>query len=476
VMAGKRVDLSPTVGAFSRSIGGDVSPEYLEEALQLVYLLFMQRTDASDEELVRSVKQMTIESIRARMRDPQSRFSSVARFLNYACHGSFGRRALSQYFQSLSIADVRRVAASSAVAFHDACFASPAEWHLLLVGALPEAGEATKDPNAGISACDGKVEALVTQWLGGITARDAPATRGTDWSSIPGAPPFNPPLPAKAVVPLATGFPLRPAYARVRAPMVDDQAQVQISLPLLIERDERGSAATESLWVALLSRVLERRLLRELRFRSGNVYSVAVRESYSTEPPGQQTRNIRGDLVVAFSCDPADIVRLTEVALSVIATVQHEPGPAAAEDLQTALEVETRNWENAQQENGHWIDQISKYYQSPLFTECQGDLDEIHRQTEAHRVAHLAAATADGLKDAALRVLHSDAVGRNSPYTVVTLMPARPLWHWRRFLLFDAITDVVATSHRQDHALILGVIALSAGVAVCSRYLRRPAR
>eukprot|EP00951_Prasinocladus_malaysianus_P045799 scaffold618240_cov17-Prasinocladus_malaysianus.AAC.1 len=43
ILAGKRVEIKPSEGAFWRSFSGDQSPEDIETALQLVYQLFTSR-------------------------------------------------------------------------------------------------------------------------------------------------------------------------------------------------------------------------------------------------------------------------------------------------------------------------------------------------------------------------------------------------------------------------------------------------
>lgn len=115
----------------------------------------------------------------------------------------------------------------------------------------------------------------------------------------------------------------------------------------------------EMLSVRLACRVLETRLLKLLRFRFGDVYSVSVSPYLGLEAPSANLP-LRGDCAVSFSCDPDAAWRLVELALDELASLQAD-GPSA-EDCATAVELERRAFELSAAENHYYLERLLSAY------------------------------------------------------------------------------------------------------------------
>ena len=115
----------------------------------------------------------------------------------------------------------------------------------------------------------------------------------------------------------------------------------------------RTDAASESMWLSLSCRLLEQRLLRKLRFESGDVYTCNVSPFFGCEAPSWQGP-IRGDVAIAFSCDPSSSSRLSQKVMAELELLQKE-GPEP-DEVTTVLTVEARSRENEVQENQYWLE------------------------------------------------------------------------------------------------------------------------
>ena len=69
-----------------------------------------------------------------------------------------------------------------------------------------------------------------------------------------------------------------------------------------------------------------------LRFKFGNVYTVSVAPFFGCEAPSH-SGPIRGDLSIAFTCDPANKNKLVDMALAGLEQLQ--------QDLPTPQEIDT---------------------------------------------------------------------------------------------------------------------------------------
>ena len=333
ILAGRRCNVSPNIGAYGRDFSGDTSPADLDCALSLIHLLFTTTPKADGAASLAVPLRLMREYIRSRRRDPFWNFKTTVKRLNYGD---------SYYLRPLTERDLDRVRPAAALDFFAAAFANPAAFTICLVGALPEDGAA--------------LESLIVQYLGTIPATDQPAV-----------------IPPSLVTPLPFAFPKSPIRQEVRVTMPEPQAAAQLSWPLTIASsvssngDARAVSAVvmrEMLTVRLACRILETRLLKLLRFRFGDVYSVTVNPYYGMEAPSA-TPPLHGDCAVSFSCDPDAAWRLVELALDELAVLQAD-GPSA-EDCTTAVELERRAFELSQAENSYWLERLLAPYQVRLF-------------------------------------------------------------------------------------------------------------
>ena len=324
ILAGKRCGITPTLHAFRRCFSGDQSPADLGDALALVHLLFTTAVDAEPETLAVALR-LTRERIRAQKRDAMFRFSSAVKALNYGnCY----------YTEPMSERMLGLVSPANALAFFDGAFRNPAEFTVCLVGAL--------DEEAALP--------IVLRYLGSIPKVSQPA-----------------PLQPCDVKSLAWSFPALPVRREVRVVMEEAQAVVQVTWPLRVALrpacDAQSEAAIiyqDNLWARLACRVLESRLLKVLRFKSGMVYSVSAASFFGMEGPAT-TPPFRGDCAVSFACDPQAAWALADASIEELAALQAE-GPNA-EEVTTAAELERREWELSQDSNAFWLDQVVAGYQ-----------------------------------------------------------------------------------------------------------------
>ena len=119
--------MSTSTQAYRRSFGGEQSPIDLEEALQLVHLLFTKKVVPVAEDL-KVIREMTLEAIRNQQRDPQNIFRNRVRSVNYgACY----------YFAPMTASQFKKVCAHKACAFFNEAFHNPAEFTVVLVRCRP---------------------------------------------------------------------------------------------------------------------------------------------------------------------------------------------------------------------------------------------------------------------------------------------------------------------------------------------------
>ena len=88
--------------------------------------------------------------------------------------------------------------------------------------------------------------------------------------------------------------------------------------------------------------------------------------------------------MINFSCDPEAGHRLAALAMEDVVAMRCD-GPTA-EEVVTAVEVETRALEVREQENAYWAPRYSEaIHNSRLVPLCDGDLDKIFELSERVR-------------------------------------------------------------------------------------------
>lgn len=413
MLAGKRAEVGVNLGAYMRSFSGDCSPSDLETALQLVYQLFTTNVTPGEED-VKIVMQMAEEAVRAQERDPYTAFANRVKELNYGN---------SYFFKPIKLSDLRKVDPLRACEYFNKCFKDPSTFTVVIVGNIV--------PTIALP--------LILQYLGGIPRPPEPIMH------------FN----RDDLKGLPFTFPSTIIREVVRSPMVEAQCSVQLCFPVELKN---GTMVEEIHFVGFLSKLLETKLMQVLRFKHGQIYSAGVSVFLGGNKPSR-TGNVRGDISINFSCDPAISSKLADLALDEILILQEE-GPSD-EDVSTILEIEQRAHENGLQENYYWLDRILRSYQSRMYSGDVGISFEIIDDGRSKVKTSLTPQTA---KLALQRILPYPC---KKQYTAVILMPQTS-----HFKLLKSFFRSTQTSYRTDAKILAGI----AGMAVIALSLWRYSR
>ncbi|KAB1209292.1 putative zinc protease PqqL [Morella rubra] len=410
MLAGKRAEVGVNLGAYMRSFSGDCSPSDLETALQLVYQLFTTNVTPVGED-VKIVMQMAEEAVRAQERDPCTAFANRVKELNYG--NSF-------FFRPIRISDLRKVDPLKACEYFNNCFKDPSTFTVVIVGNIV--------PTIALP--------LILQYLGGIPRPPEPIMRFNrdDLNGLP----FT--------------FPSTIIREVVRSPMVEAQSSVQLCFPVELKN---GTMVEEIHFVGFLNKLLETKLIQVLRFKHGQlppyaqIYSAGVSVFLGGNKPSR-TGNVRGDISINFSCDPAISSKLADLALDEILRLQEE-GPSD-EDVSTILEIEQRAHENGLQENYFWLDRILRSYQSRIYA---GDVGTSFKVIDEGRSKVRTLLSSLTVQLALQRILPFPC---REQYTAVILLPQTS-----RIKLIKSFFRSSQTSSRSDaklhSALVMYVVA-----------------
>ncbi|CAI5494153.1 unnamed protein product [Closterium sp. Naga37s-1] len=411
LLAGKRMEVGGKLSSYMRVFSGECSPDDLETALQLVYQLFTCsiRAEAKD---IALIKQMTREAVRGQQRDPFTAFANRVREISY------GR---SYQFKPITESDLKRVDYSRACEYFERAFKDPSPFTAVIVGstrleqALP----------------------LIKQYLGGIP--------------VPPPSAAMPLYERDSLTALPFKFPDSLIREEVRRVMVEAQGYTQITFPLTIPASPK--VVEETMWVGFLTKLLETRIMQLLRFKHGQIYTVAASSFLGGARPSRGG-GVRGDLAVAFSCDPTTAWSLVDLSVAEIERVQRE-GPEES-DVKTARELEQRAHEMGLQENSFWLDRVVRAYQTRLY---DGNVDESFQALEDIRLRLISQLSADSVRAMLTQLL---PVPCSKQYTAVSLVPTQPLW--RRLLSLPPKQNPGLTS--ESKALLAVLAAAAIGVAL----------
>ncbi|WIA32467.1 hypothetical protein OEZ86_003287 [Tetradesmus obliquus] len=375
LLAGRRLSLSPSEGAYARSVKGSASPHDLEVVGQLLHSLMTYEMQLEPGEMD-SVMLQVRQGIEAQLRSPLHAYHSRVRQVNYdACY----------FFDPITLQELDKVDLEASCSHHRSSFSNPAEFTVVFTG------------NVKFTA----LLPVITTYL----------------ATIPAAPGRGGPRDCRTLRPLPFKFPEQPVVEDVEVDMVSPLTQSQITLPVGLER----AVAREQLWwLSAACRLLETRLLQKLRFEFGDVYTVSVASFFGCEAPSSTRAKLWGDVSIAFTCDPANKERLVELALTTLERLQEE-GPTQAE-VDTLLNVERFDWENLQQENSFWHDVVVNGYQSRKYAEG-GDLDAVWARIRDSRDEVMAEMTPQTLQAMLCRLFPHPCRSR---YTAITMMPRPP--------------------------------------------------
>ena len=210
--------------------------------------------------------------------------------------------------------------------------------------------------------------------------------------------------------------------------------------------------------------LLERRLMRLLRFKEGAIYSCSVSMGFSLEAPSSPLP-LRGEASVRFSCDPAEAWALVQLTLDAARGLASGSEPASAEEIATALELEKRAFELAVETNAYWAGRAMSCLTSHRW---EGDADACYTAMEEARAAALASLSPQSVQ-ACFRDLV--AIERN---TAVVLLPREFGATARRVLqrVMEAAAESEYPYTTAAAAVVAGVGLAAAGAMLVLRAAR----
>ncbi|GIL48315.1 hypothetical protein Vafri_4598 [Volvox africanus] len=374
ILAGRRVDLEVTEGAYYRIMRGVQSPMDMETAMQLVHLLFTTQVRLVPEEVETAVK-LVRQAIEAQLRNPLHSYSQRVRYINYGgCY----------YFKQLTLEDVDRVDPALALAHHNLSWQNPGEYTLVLTGNIDRE----------------QFLPLLCRYLATLPKTGLP-----------------PPKLPKDVKPLPYSFPETPVVEDVKVSMVSPVAQSQITFPVSLSRPQ---AREDLVWLGLVCRALETRLIQKMRFVRGDVYTVSVSPFFGCVPPSLDG-DPQGDVAIMFSCDPANKDRLVAMALQELTVIQG--GAMTAPEVETLVNLERLHFEESQAENSYWHEVIVMGYQSKSYQLLGGDLAAVYGKNMEAREKVLSSCTPEALREAFCRLIPAPPTSR---YTAISMLPRPP--------------------------------------------------
>ncbi|PNW71277.1 hypothetical protein CHLRE_16g647500v5 [Chlamydomonas reinhardtii] len=177
-------------------------------------------------------------------------------------------------------------------------------------------------------------------------------------------------------------------------------------------------------WLSLVCRALETRLLQKMRFVAGDVYTVAVSPFFGCVAPSLDG-DPRGDIAVMFSCDPANKQRLVGLVLEEVSALQQ--ADLADQEVATLVNLDKLTFENSQAENSYWHDLVVTGYQSKSYQLLGGDLSAVYDKNMEAREKVLGSCTPATLRAAMCRLFPRPPTCR---YTAIAMLPRPPgLFH-----------------------------------------------
>ncbi|HUG54540.1 MAG TPA: insulinase family protein [Vicinamibacteria bacterium] len=346
LLAGKLVQVNPEIHHYSHGLSGSSTPADLETALQLVYLEFTAPNDRPEGFEV--LRRRLATAVAHRESDPGQVYGDAITSLNTGDH---------YMYRPLRPDDVPALEVAKSLRFYRDRFASAADFRFVFVGSL--------DPAA--------VEPLIARYLGGLPSTGRPSSRIED-----GAPRFP---------------------QGVRKLEVRKGREPRATTTLTFFADAGGSEA-ERQQVQTAVGVLRNRLRGLLREEMSGTYGVSV--AYSDVRPAQGY----GTITISFGSSPDNAPRLAKAVFEELDRLQ-SLGPAA-EEVAREQEIERRELEVAQKQNGYWLGALRRV----------GLIGRDPAVLKGRR-ALIDAATPERLQQAFRRYF---PFGR---YTAVTLMPER---------------------------------------------------
>ncbi|GAX81449.1 hypothetical protein CEUSTIGMA_g8878.t1 [Chlamydomonas eustigma] len=483
LMAGKKVQMDIAETAFFRQLSGAQSPSDLEDAMQLIHLLFKTNLTVDGPELA-VMTRILKQSIEAQLRNPAYEYAVRVSRVNYGdCY----------YFKAFTLDDLKVIDPNLACEMHNKRFKNPAEFTLVLTGKidrealiplvekylasipscpLPPGTATTTAGEEGLpasspthdnesdhldhqaviptvsspSVCTTQPDAAMTE----VRVAMSQQQQGLSGDAAPQACSWPPPPSSllsitnthhvirspSQVKPLPVDFPHHPVVEDVKVHMVSPVTQTQITFPVVLER----SLARELLvWLGLALRILETRLLQQLRFKYGEIYTVSVNQSFACDAPSNSSGDLLGLVSVSYSCDPANRHRLREMTLKALQEMQESE--VAEEEILTVKNLERLQFENELQENQYWHGVILSAYKSRTY-QLLGDIGKVYDLNLLAREKVLLELSPSTLKEVMCKLFHYPCGDR---YTAISMVPEQHLLS-RLMCNFSQVINAAASS------------------------------
>lgn len=299
-LAGKAIQVSPSIGELSEGVAGSASPKDLETLFQMIHLFFTApRRDPTAFQAFRSQVGAVLAN---RSNSPQAAFQDTI-LVTLNQHHPRARPVTMEAFEEIDL--------DEAFAFYRDRFADASDFTFVVVGAF--------QPH--------EIRPLVETYLGSLPDLD----REESWVDLDMDPPVG-------------------IVEREVRQGVEPQSATQLIFTGPFEYTPQNR-----LDMRILSHILDTRLREVVREELSGTYGVNVNSNYERDPEA------RYSIQIGFGSDPQRVDELVEAIFAELRRLK-EDGPAP-EDVQAAKEQERRTKETNLQENAWWAAQLRFAYQ-----------------------------------------------------------------------------------------------------------------
>ena len=331
-LTGKRVSVTPGIGAYSEAMSGSSTIKDLETLLQLNYLYFT--APRRDEEAFQTLMSVLESQLANRDKNPKSAFSDSIQMMasNYSERTMiFNKELLAQ------------VSLDKALEVYNGRFANPADFTFCFVGNV--------DPE------DKAFQAQVCTWLGGLKTSKKLEKAADD------------------KVRVAMGIQKNYFTRQMEIKTASNRIQyTSYDMPYTLAND---------LNMEMIGRILSTRYLESIREREGGSYGVGCAGWMNRYPvPYAQ-------LIMQFDTDPEKQEKLMNIIHEEVMTIV-ENGPLA-KDLQKEKESMLKDFEEDLEKNGYWEDVLTIFYKNGInyITDYKAAVEAITAETVQSTLKHL---------------------------------------------------------------------------------------
>ena len=331
-LTGKRVSVTPGIGAYSEAMSGSSTIKDLETLLQLNYLYFT--APRRDEEAFQTLMSVLESQLANRDKNPKSAFSDSIQMMasNYSERTMIFNKEL-----------LAHVSLDKALEVYNVRFANPADFTFCFVGNV--------DPE------DKAFQAQVCTWLGGLKTSKKLEKAADD------------------KVRVAMGIQKNYFTRQMEIKTASNRIQyTSYDMPYTLAND---------LNMEMIGRILSTRYLESIREREGGSYGVGCAGWMNRHPvPYAQ-------LIMQFDTDPEKQEKLMNIIHEEVMTIV-ENGPLA-KDLQKEKESMLKDFEEDLEKNGYWEDVLTIFYKNGInyITDYKAAVEAITAETVQSTLKHL---------------------------------------------------------------------------------------